>query len=55
MALTIPDAELWPFGWCVPYRLRAVEAPPSETKVVVFSGRPNPHEYPAEWIRDYWY
>jgi len=55
MALTIPNAELWPDDWCVPYRLRAAEAPPRDTKVVVFSGRPNPDEYPAPWIRDYWY
>ena len=55
MALMVPDAELWPDGWCVPYRLRAAAQPPPETKVVVFSGRPNPHEYPAEWIRNYWY
>jgi len=54
MALQIPEADLWPDDWCVVYRLRAVEAPPADTKVVVFSGRPNPHEYPAEWIRDYW-
>ncbi len=55
MALTIPDAELWPEEWCVTYRLRAAEGPPRDTKVVVFSGRPNPDEYPAPWIRDYWY
>lgn len=55
MALTIPDAELWPDAWCVTYRLRAAEGPPRDTKVVVFSGRPNPDEYPAAWIRDYWY
>jgi len=55
IALTIPDAELWPDEWCVPYRLRAAEAPPRDTKVVVFSGRPNPDEYPQPWIRDYWF
>ena len=54
VALTAPDAELWPNGWCVPYRLRAAIAPPAETKVVVFSGRPNPDEYPATWIRALW-
>jgi hypothetical protein len=54
VALTAPDAELWPAGWCVPYRLRAAQAVPPETKVVVFSGRPNPDEYPAEWIREMW-
>lgn len=55
MALMIPDAAVWPDDWCVPYRLRAAEAPPHDTKVVIFSGRPNPDEYPAPWIRDYWY
>ena len=54
VALMAPDAALWPAGWCVPFRLRAAVAPPPETKVVVFSGRPNPHEYPAEWVRTYW-
>ena len=54
IALMAPDAELWPASWCVPFRLRAAIAPPPETKVVVFSGRPNPDEYPAEWIRALW-
>lgn len=54
VALTAPDAELWPDGWCVPFRLRAAQQPPENTKVVVFSGRPNPDEYPAPWIKDYW-
>lgn len=54
VALAAPDAELWPDGWCVPFRLRAAIAPPPETKVVVFSGRPNPDEYPAEWVRALW-
>jgi hypothetical protein len=54
VALMVPDAALWPAGWCVPFRLRAAIAPPPEAKIVVFSGRPNPDEYPAEWIRDYW-
>ncbi|MFP6733017.1 MAG: tetratricopeptide repeat protein [Rhodospirillales bacterium] len=54
IALKVPDAELWPHLWCVPYRLRAAIAPPDETKVVVFSGRPNPGDYPAPWVKDYW-
>lgn len=54
IALKAPDAELWPHLWCVPYRLRAAIAPPSETKVVAFSGRPNPSDYPAPWVRDLW-
>lgn len=54
VAVHAPDAELWPDGWCVPYRLRAAKAPPATAKVVCFSGRPNPAEYPAPWITDYW-
>jgi Flp pilus assembly protein TadD len=54
IALKAPDAELWPHLWCVPYRLRAAIAPPAETKVVAFSGRPNPSDYPAEWVRELW-
>ena len=54
VAVTAPDAELWPDMWCVPYRLRAVQRPPAITKVVVFSGRPNPEDYPSEWIRTLW-
>ncbi|NQV57088.1 MAG: tetratricopeptide repeat protein, partial [Rhodospirillales bacterium] len=46
IAYKAPDAELWPEFWCVPYRLRAAAAPPADTKVVVFSGRPNPDDYP---------
>lgn len=54
VALNAPDAELWPDGWCVPYRLRAAQAVPENTKVVVFSGRPNPEDYPSPWIKEYW-
>lgn len=54
IGLQAPDAELWPHLWCVPYRLRAAIAPPTETKLVVFSGRPNPADYPAEWVRTLW-
>ena len=55
VAVMAPDAELWPDMWCVPYRLRAVQKPPAMTKVVVFSGRPNPEDYPSEWIRTSWW
>ena len=54
VAVMAPDAELWPDMWCVPYRLRAVQTPPAITKVVVFSGRPNPEDYPSEWVRTSW-
>jgi len=55
IALKVPGAELWPHLWCVPYRLRAAVAPPNGTKVVVFSGRPNPADYPAPWVRELWH
>ena len=55
IALKVPGAELWPHLWCVPYRLRAAVAPPDGTKVVVFSGRPNPADYPAPWVRELWH
>ncbi len=54
IGLTAPDAELWPDGWCVPFRLRAAQRVPDATKVVVFPGYPNPDEYPAEWVRQLW-
>jgi len=54
VATMAPDAELWPAMWCVPFRLRAAQQPPVETKLVVFSGRPNPADYPAEWVKEYW-
>jgi len=54
VALNAPDAELWPDGWCVPYRLRAAHELPDTVKVVVFSGRPNPEDYPSPWIKEYW-
>ena len=54
VAMNAPDADLWPTGWCVPYRLRAAKAPPPDARVVCFCGRPNPDEYPAAWIEEYW-
>jgi len=54
VSLCVPEADLWPDGWCVPYRLRAVQGPPEDAKVVAFCGRPNPSEYPAPWIADLW-
>jgi len=55
VATMAPDAELWPPMWCVPFRLRAAQSVPENTKVVAFSGRPNPGDYPANWISDYWW
>ena len=54
IALTAPDAELWPEPWCVMYRLRAAQTLPHDAKLVVFSGRPVPADLPAPWVADYW-
>jgi len=54
VATMAPDGELWPAMWCVPYRLRAAQQPPPDTKVVVFSGRPNPADHPSGWVTEYW-
>ncbi len=54
VAIMAPDAELWPAGWCAPFRLRAAQTPPENCKAVVFSGRPNPADYPADWVRELW-
>jgi tetratricopeptide (TPR) repeat protein len=54
IALTAPDAELWPEKWCAMYRLRAAQALPPDAKLVVFSGRPVPADLPAPWVAEYW-
>jgi hypothetical protein len=55
LGLQAPYADVWPEGWCVPYRLRAAEGPGTDCKVVVFANRPRPADDPAPWIRDYWF
>jgi hypothetical protein len=50
----IPNAPVFPSGWCVSYRSHAVPGVPRGTKVVVFHGTPKPHEFPSYWVKDYW-
>ena len=37
------------------YHCRQEKKPPSNARVVVFHGKPDPHECPEQWIRDAWY
>ena len=55
IASKVPDADLFPEEWCTIYRLQAVHGVPEGAKVVSFGGRPNPEDYPAPWIKEYWY
>ena len=50
----IPDASVFPEGWCVSYRTHAQTGVPQGAKVVVFHGQPKPHEFPSTWVKDYW-
>ena len=54
IAYNLPEADLWPNGWCITYRMRARDGIPSGTKVVYFQGKPKPHDYPSSWVRDHW-
>jgi tetratricopeptide (TPR) repeat protein len=55
IASKIPDADIFPEDWCTIYRLHAVHGIPDGARVVSFGGLPNPDDYPAPWIKDYWY
>lgn len=55
IASKVPDADIFPESWCTIYRLHAVHGVPEGAKVVSFGGKPNPDDYPAPWIKDYWY
>ncbi|MBT4588149.1 MAG: tetratricopeptide repeat protein [Rhodospirillaceae bacterium] len=55
IASKVPDADLFPEPWCTIYRLHAVHGVPKGAKVVSFGGLPNPDDFPAPWIKDYWY
>lgn len=50
-------ADLWPQDWCVSYKgcqsnQTCIKGPTG--KIVVFHGRPNPHEC-DNWVNDYWH
>ena len=55
LAIKVPDADLWPEGWCVLFRLHATQSVPQAARAVCFSWRPNPDDYPAGWIKDFWH
>ncbi len=50
----IPHAGVFPTEWCVSYRSHAQHGVPRGAKVVVFHGDPKPHEFPSEWVRQFW-
>ncbi len=52
--LMAPDAETWPLDWCVDYRLKAAQNIPENAKLVCFGDTPNPADYPAPWVQEYW-
>jgi hypothetical protein len=62
----IKDMEFWPDGWCVsfkhslmpswPFNLFATPALPTGTKVVAFTGKPDPDEaMEGRWPHTRWY
>ena len=66
----IPDAALWPADWCVSYKYHccvpkdATPHLPEGARVLVFHGKPDPHEAisgehrrykAAPWLADYWH
>ena len=55
ISLKVPDADIFPEDWCTIYRLHAAQGVPERSIVVSFGGKPNPGDYPADWIREYWY
>ena len=55
IASKVPEADVFPDDWCKIYRLHAARDVPQRSIVVSFGGEPNPGDYPAPWVRDYWY
>jgi hypothetical protein len=45
--------EYWPAGRIKSYKADHLEGGPSDARIVVFHGRPKPHEC-GNWVRDYW-
>jgi hypothetical protein len=46
--------DVLPRRWCVPYRTHAVDWPPNESKVILFNGKPKPHEITEGWVATAW-
>ena len=54
IASKVPEADVFPEEWCKIYRLHAAQKIPRGAKIISFGGEPNPEDYPASWIKDYW-
>jgi hypothetical protein len=50
----LPESKIFPARWCVSYKTHSRIVPPNGSKIVIFHGRPNPHEMTSPWIRQYW-
>lgn len=55
IASKVPDADVFPDDWCKIYRLHAAQVVSEGSIVVSFGGEPNPGDYPAPWVENYWY
>ena len=55
IASKVPHADTFPDDWCKIYRLHAARIIPEDSIVISFGGEPNPADYPAPWVKKYWY
>lgn len=48
----VKDVVFWPDKWCISYKWHECEKkiPEEETKIIVFHGKPKPHEVSVKWI-----
>jgi hypothetical protein len=56
----VPNATLWPSVWMVSYK-RAIRRrlwfnppPPPDARIVVFHGKPKPHQVRDRFVREHW-
>lgn len=54
ITMMLPNAKTFPDGWCWSYKRDCIISPPVGAKIVVFHGRPNPHECLKSWVGKYW-
>lgn len=50
----LPEEKTWPPEWIVSFKENCAKGIPPDARIVVFHGRPKPHNYPAPWIKDFW-
>lgn len=64
----VPSASVWPENWCKSFKWHCTTknneacTVPSESRIIVFHGLPNPHDlitgtskYPyVDWVKEYW-